>query len=296
MAFQYHGKVEKLAREVDLFKDRINQAYKDILGNKRYARLEKIANQVLVPQSYFEAPEDIKKYTGEEIPPGFRAGPTYFVRNKFNLSRFRKKLKSIVVAPSFYLSEESLRESHYHASDSTYPYLPTYVHEFNHFVFSVLQSHPLASVDLSYEEEQEVRNPKDFKRFVENLGTKKIKGKEKMQRIHGVLAADRLHKFSEDGTRILDSLIADYLRGRLVLRWRNKPIQYCTINVLGIPEPFNLPITEGDMFEGVSNLKAVEQLINWQDHFHLYFDNPRILKRIQELKKIPAEFVAITAI
>ncbi len=293
MVFAYYGKVERLAREVEQTRDAIDTKYLEIFGRERYEKLEKISKRVLVPECYFESLEYISQYTGHEIPKGTKPSPMHILEAIPTLSNFRKRLTSIVITSLFHISEDSIRNSPYYNPNNNYPYLPTYVHEFNHFIVDMLQCPPITIFrDHLLRGEEQIKDEKSFQCFIEKIEKEKLAAKEKRRKMQVTLADFLLDSFVEEGTRILDKLVLEGICN-LSLPWRDKRMVFIEGRILRVPEAFYMPIF-GDMFYGAKDLEVINQLINWQDHFQLPFDNSYLQSLFQKSKKILVKFIPLT--
>jgi hypothetical protein len=267
MALIYRGNVEKLAEEAENAKDSIDQRYLEILGQKRYEKLERTANRVLTPESFFNSPEEYHAFFGGRPIPADSPSKLIFTSKVDPRTNKKGRLLSnqAKVGYGFYVSEDSF--THSGSSRVTDNILASYVHEFDHFVLSALQRTPLylAGVILS-EDTGSVENQSHLVNLARRLQREDLLVDEKVRQMTLASSTYALYDIWENSTRILDKMVLDSVGIDIPLDWRGTERKYGVWGIPQIPKGFAVPVS-GDPFRGLEDQEVMDRILDWQNHF-----------------------------
>jgi hypothetical protein len=266
MVFVYRGKVERLAKEVDEFRDAINLRYAEILGKERYKKLEETAHRVLTPEVFFESIEDINKEYGVKIP--LRTPSKFLFGTTINPALYDNgiiKDSRAQVGVGFYVSEESFKHSG--ASKFTDRIIATYVHEFNHFATFVLQKAPIHLAEVFMTNKTGlVREPDQVIKFVDKLSLDaELSREEKMKRLCLGMTAYAIHNSFELANQIMDNSVLQAIGIRKELPWRHKEREYGPLLVHDPRLTLMVPLS-GDPFKDMPDQEAINRFIEWEKY------------------------------
>lgn len=276
MALIYRGNVERLAGEVEKARENINQRYLEILGPKKYEKLERTANRVLTPESFFNSPEEYHAFFGGRQIPADSSSKLIFASKVDPRTDKSGRLVSnqAKVGYGFYVSEDSFKHSG--SSRVTENILASYVHEFDHFVLSALQKTPLylAGVILS-EDTGPVENQAHLLNLTRRLQGEDLSIDEKTRQMTLASSTYALYDIWENSTRILDKMVLDSIGIEIPLSWRGTDRKYGVFGIPQIPKGFAVPVS-GDPFRGLEDQEVIDRILDWQNHFQLTTRMPYI--------------------
>jgi len=291
MVFRYAGKVEQLAREVEAVQGRLNESYLKILGSERYDKLDKVSKKVLTPEGVYENMNEL--YRNLNIEGVFSNSPSH---NLANYPIFNETgLEKILLTSFFHLPESALINSPYNSgSKFGANYLATYIHEFNHFVFDVLQKPPavLFAQETFIDDEFVVRDNRDFSKLMNAINQEEGSLEDKKRKADNLMNEFYIDFYQEAGTRILDSLVINSLGYKFSHDWRGKKGKHLIYTPRGFSKSYSIPVTNTDAFLGVSDSEVVEKVINWQDNFYIPHSDSELAKILEVSKTVPLEFVS----
>jgi len=290
MLLQYHGTHQGLCQEVKKAQQTIDQAYAKLLG-QRYQHLAEIASRVLKPNSYYDNLDQVKTNHENQSPDETQDSPTFFLESTISIDD--NDITTLHQAPFFYFSDSSLSNSLYSQVDTTYKFLPAYIHEFNHFIQSALQYPPIRSwVVFDDSDHLEILNSKDdFIKYAIVLGNQAIQPQEKKDSLDLSIFDATCKNFAECGNMILDSYILQSLDITLPQPWRHKKMFYLRLNIKGIKDTFFFP-SHGNPFAECNTHDTLEQLINWQDNIKLLISNHEIQEFLKDSKKVKIDYLS----
>lgn len=290
MVFRYAGKIEQLTDEVRTMQNRLNNSYFRILGNERYEKVDEISKKVLTPNGVYEDISKLYRDLGIE-GPNFQ-NPMHILGNHpcFN----EAGLEKILLTSFFHLPEKSLINSPYNNPQSKISYLATYIHEFNHFVFDVLQEPPaiLFSQESFMDDGFVVRNEEDFSKFIDMINQSDEELAIKREWADNVMSEFYIDFYQEAGTRILDTMVINSIGYKFSHDWRGKKGEYLTYTPQGFSKSYSIPVTNTDAFLGVRDLDVVDRVVDWQNNFYIPHSDPEISQLIKESKNVPLEFIS----
>jgi hypothetical protein len=179
----------------------------------------------------------------------------------------RIKEKDARMSFGFYVSEESFKGSG--SSQITDKIIASYIHEYDHFIYGVLQKQPLYLVRNTLLDELGSR-PIDLEsltKFILDVEKEDTNEKEKKRKLMLATNAYALESMWEDATRILDKLILESIGIKAPLPFRGEKREY-GFHVLQDPYmTIGIP-SGGDQFLGLSDKEVVHRVINWVDYMN----------------------------
>jgi len=294
MPFQYQGNLESLAREVESSKDRVNSVYLNLLGKEKFTQLRDLSHRLLTPDCFFEDYGQIMRqmgYDGEEMNSGTGSSSCNF------LTTFSQLSPNCKIDPScgktgvaFFVSEDSLKKGR--SYQITGKQIAGYVHEFDHFVISSLQSHLLEMAHgVIGVYVGNVGNAQKLMEVVKRVGTGNhpVEDKEKVIALAGL--ACQYNLFCEQATRILDQNVLASLGINYDLPWRNKDPVYGRILVTPSPKMVLKILNDGDPFNGMTDTEAIDKMINWENFFQSPCDSIYSKNLLDSIKKTKTTLV-----
>ena len=265
MVIIYRGKVEEVARELQKHKDALDAQYVKILGVERAKRVASLIDRLLPAESFFDNPQEINKRFGTDI--------SFTPSNKMLLASDTKMVigedgkisnTKIRTAPGFYISASGFEHSG--SKHFTENPLASYVHEFDHFIWYVLQEKPFALVNMALEEVlQPKRKPLHLPEYVEQLAAAHLPQEEMFRRLILAVFSELTEESHEKSNRILDQWVLAAIGIQVPLEWRGKEKEYAAFQ-LPTGQVIGLPVG-GDFFKGFKNEEVLERMIQWQRHY-----------------------------
>lgn len=279
MAFVYHGKIERLATEVERIKPIVDKKYLELFGKERFDRLEEVVSTLLGPTSYFDDRASFNRGLGTSFPST--------ISNRMMLAaetdtdgdcvdgNGRVKFREVDTGVAFYISEEGT------ANTASKNILMSYLHEFDHFVPYALQKVPLGIVVTTLTDAVGIQA-----KHVENRNiVGAIKSAKDPKQVMLCLYLQKMMEVMEKSNRILDNIILAELGMHESIEWRGKERGY--VPLLFPPNILFMFGYGGDPFYKVSDKDVVEQVMDWEQHFQMEHCLPfmkNLADSIQEVK------------
>jgi hypothetical protein len=292
MVLVYHGTVPRLIEEAKEYEDRLNARYLEILGKDRYARLDRLVDKFLTSDCFFNSKKEFGRMFGEDISGGNSSKLIFITDVSPNrASTGRLKVKQAKVAYGFYVNEDSFRNSG--SANITDKIIATYVHEFDHFVLSILQNPPLPlALPILTDAFGSMENQSDVFGLASKLGDSDIPIPKKVEQMTLGLSAYCLTDVWESATRILDKMVLESIGIEVPLEWRGKRRIRKEFNIQGVPTRFLIP-SGGDPFLGQNDQKIVDMILKWPDYFSPTMRVPYMDNFYDSLKGLRARTVLL---
>lgn len=293
MAILYRGNVESIARDLAESQDVLDKAYEDILGPERAKRLRETAQRVLTPEAFFDSPDQVREYTGEEIPADAPSRMLFATKASLGLHpNGRIKDPNAKLSVGFYVSDESLRYSA--SADFTDRPLASYIHEFNHFAVLALQRTPLylALAYMGAQVGNQVKSPEDIDKVIGRFDRDNVPVQRRRELIALATSSHALHDVWERSTRIFDKAILESIRIDVSLDWRGKRRSYVPMVVLNPYAILQVPVG-GDPLLGLDDREAVGRVIEWEKYLQPIMKMPYVDNLRESLREANIELVPI---
>jgi hypothetical protein len=271
--FQYYGSSEGMHRFLDRNRDNLRRAYREVLGNDLFMRVEAADEALLGPNSFFESSDLVSLgVTARTSHPKFMV---LFMSDNDKQIQFQPDghlsvpvEDKLTMAPAFVMDDQAFELNRDHYEDWISPYGAGYIHEYDHFVVFALQERPLMAASLLLLDKIQPEHwPVDLPE-IEGLALK-AEGTLMDKKIACYLTVfawqlDQLYEFS---TRRVDTQIFKRLGYRVPDDYyKSKPREY-------LPVPFSklgmivvMPI-DGDPLYGESARNRLRSLSDWSEHF-----------------------------
>jgi len=290
MVFDYFGTVEKLKQEVDAVKERLDSRYLELLGPEQFAKLERIANRVLSRDAYFDNPADYMRATGETRDWSL---PCHCFGTILSETPVKKGIQmNGIVSSAFYLSEDALKKGakFYNGLSNADQYLPVYVHEFDHFVFSSLQN-PSIEIVSGILTPERFNDPMDIRALAKRLEHANIPANEKVMAMRVAIIEYTLKEISELGTRFMDTEVLRPLgvKTSVELMDLSAPV-IGSVRINGVDSEFKYQIA-GNPFHGMDKSQIIPGLLEWQKHIRFQFKDPIVDEFFQSLHGIKYQYL-----
>lgn len=293
MAFIYRGNVRSLEEQVNEYRDIVNQRYREILGDVYYQRLQRESERLLTPECFFDSIEELNRVSREKLP---RETPSklLFLSDADSKSDDKGRIKERTVNGSygFYISDESF--THSGSSKVSDKIIASYIHEYNHFVYGVLQRVPLYLARSSIISQLGGRpiQLEDLPGIVDNIRDLSISIQNKRNKIFLALNAYTMNDLWERSARILDKQILDCIGIPINLEWRGKERGY----VGKILPELNLVIAiplEGDPYKRLDDKEVIRRTIEWEKYMNPVMRNEFIDNFYDSLKKVSVRLIPL---
>jgi hypothetical protein len=291
MPFVYHGKDERIAKEVAEAQETLNRRYAEILGPERTEKLRRVVQRTLGPQSFFDTAEEVNRYLKLKIPEStcskllFAADATGKVHENGRIQD-----SSVKVGAAIYVSEDSFNHSgsrHY-----TNNPIATYVHEFDHFVWAALQKVPFY-LALPYMTQGRVStNKDDLDKFITEIEKSELTLEQKRNRLALNVGALVTRGIFEDANQVLDKMVLESIGIDVPLPWRGKERQY----MVGTLPQFDMMLaipTGGDPFFGLDDVEVIDRFIQWEKTAAPVIETPYLDNFFDSLREIEVEMLPI---
>ncbi len=295
-ALVYHGKVESLARQVAESQDRLNQRYLEVFGEKNYSKLADASAKLLTTESYINTSEELHHKFG--IKPSEKSCSKIILLTDADFSlRHDKKIKQkkIRLAPAFYVSDESFKHSG--ASHYTDKILASYVHEFNHFAWLVLQKTPFYLVESAFSAELgTTRSKEDLDNLIQRLEIETARPlQQRRELLASSISAYMMHAGFEQANRILDYTVLSSIGINAAIPYRKQKKQFMQGCAPKLEMIFVFPIG-GDYYCNMSDKQAIHNFLNWEDHLNLKTNSRLISTIIDSVKSVQVQLLPLAVL
>lgn len=290
-AFVYHGKVENLRKQVAESEDRLNQRYFEVFGEKNYQKLADASAKLLNEESYINSPEELSQASGIKPSENPCSKILLLVDSDFSLgSDKRVKQQKVRIAPAFYVSDESFQYSG--ASKYTDKVIASYVHEFNHFAWLILQKTPFYLIESVFSRELGVvRSKEDLGDLLQRLEMETARPLPQRKELFALsLSAYMMNIGFEQANRVLDYSLLKSINIDARVPNRGQPKQFAQGFSHNLGMAFSFPIG-GDYFHTMSDKKVIHNFLNWEQHFSLKTNARLISMIIDSVKSMQVELV-----
>lgn len=282
MVIEYRGRLQEIRRDLDAHRDAIDQRYTEVLGYERARKVYEASERLLTPESFLGDIDELRQATGSDFPHDtankFGAG----VHADFVIDEhgYIKGNPTVHTAPFFYISEAGFEASSYRHTNRP---LASYVHEYNHFIFYLLQEPPLYLMDFFA-----VDGITPGKTFHLDIFMKEMEGRNlspsdvanimKRYAVFGMMKDSH-----ERATEILDRQILGSIGIDIPLEWRGKNRIYMIMrSPLGnIVFPMG-----GDPFASSTDEEVVENMIGWVESLDFRSSDPYFTNLLGSLKGV----------
>ncbi len=289
MGIVYHGKLDHLRRSVDEVKEALNEGYREILGNRRYAQLEAASARLLNRDSFFDSVDAYNEALGGSLPRDASNKMTLATTTDIDIGPDGQvKNKKIRTAVSFYISDNGFDNSH--SASFTDEAVASYVHEFDHFVAYALQSAPiyLAHLVVSGALGYPAGSLKDYVRSLEG---KDIPPTEMTKGIALAQLGAALTETYEKLNRIIDRAVLRKIGIDVPLPWREKKRKQ---EIIPLPTGAMIVSKGGDPFYGRSDQKAIDDFLRWHEIRSTPTTHPFSLNLINSVKNLKVSRVPLS--
>jgi hypothetical protein len=274
--FVYHGEDENLKREMEVYGDRINKAYSAFFRPEEQRRIKESNRTTLTAASFFHDREELRKQLGISVPAQ--------TPDKYGLLSGSESVNGVVwCAPFFYISAQNF--AHGGSARFTDKKIASYIHEFDHYIIQALQSTPLNSIHERIHSFLGTSMTRfDFPLYLKQLATMPLNNPEKVERAVVAAYDPLLTQNFEKATRILDHVILGSIGIKTPLNFRGRWATKNTFFSFG--KEISFPDESSDPFVGLSDRKAIDEIIQWENSYKLPKDTaPKMYEILEEAKK-----------
>jgi len=250
MVIVYHGRLEQIVGELERAKPVLDRRYAEIFGEEGAGKIAEASKRLLGPESFYDCVASLNSKVSSPLGSKFSSDiPSRHITlvsiqpDNLYASGFEKQQK-LRTAPVIYI----------HPSGT----LQTYIHEFGHFIWYALQSHPISVLNSLYGGHK-IESFTDYSEKV--LGQTRESDEEKMVKLQRAFWSLILGEISEKSNQILEKLILESIGVDVKLPWRGKEREYALHKKFG----FRIPI-DGDPFLGIGDYEVVKRMLTWQDY------------------------------
>ena len=293
MGLIYRGNVKSLEEQVNQYRGTINQRYREVLGDEYYDKLSRVAQRVLVAECFFNSIDELNKISGERIPQ--ETPSKFMILTDSNLSvdeDGKVKEQKARAGLGFYINDESFKHSG--SSQITDKIIASYIHEYDHFIYGVLQKHPLYLIRNSICEELGYGpiNLGNLTEYLLKIEKEESPKKERKNRTILAVQAYVMEEMWENSTRVLDKLILESIGINVQLGFRNREREYGFHYFEDMNFGIQLSLG-GDPFRGLDDKEVVRRVINWEDYMNPIMKNEYVDNFFDSLKKVQFEVLSI---
>lgn len=290
MGIVYFGDVERVSAELREAKDELDARYREVLGEEREHQLSYVSQRLLSSRSFYSNPEKLRKVTGHEI-----SGANKFIvasDTEFEIERSgRLKNRKVRTIPLFYISEEGFRESS--SSSFTDRRLASYVHEFDHYVWYVLQRVPIYVISIGIASELGTRDYDGLRNLFKDMVIKETPSNEFKKRLSLVLYGMILIDMYEKANRVLDRSILGSIGINVDLDWRGAEREYAPVPLPVSNAIVMLPVG-GDPFGNLTDKEVVDRFIKWEDHASMMLPLEYAMNFLQSVKELRVSRISVS--
>jgi hypothetical protein len=296
MVFEYYGNFEELRKEVYQYKDTIDRSYFDFLGKERFQRLEDTISRILSPDNFFEDPEKFKRSLNQKLPVNEnQTSQQMFIHTISGLDdKWRINVSEGNATHAFYINKQSVLNGSSYLE--TGRLISSYIHEFDHFIISILQDPPQELlINLrGFSSPIPLTKLDNLMQFMQAIGSSNCNHPivEKEKYISLAVLSFQYHAFSERSVNILDRNISRNIGIDFDIPWRGNKPKYTLINAGDLN--FNLPHPNSDFFYGLNDKETIDKIINWRDNFKPYLDTEFIRDYINKISKIKVRLISMS--
>ncbi len=268
MALIYRGNVKSLEEQVNEYRDVINQRYREILGDENYEKLQKRANRLLVPECFFDSVEELNRVSIEKLSEHTPSKLLFLSNADLKLdNEGRIKEKNASVAFGFYINDESFKNSG--SSQFTDKVIASYIHEYDHFIYGVLQKVPfyLSRACITTEFGYSPVKFNDLSLIANSILESDIPIQDKRNKIFLALNAYTMNDIWERSTRIFDKQILESIGIPLELDWRGIDRKYRGKFLEELKLVIAVP-SGGDPYKSLSDKEVVRRTIEWEKYMN----------------------------
>lgn len=293
MVLIYGGNVKSLEEQVNEYRDRINQRYREILGDRYYQRLQRESERLLVPECFFDSIDELNRISQENLP---RETPSKLLfLSDANLKpddNGRIKKRNVNGSYGFYINDESF--THSGSSQITDKIIASYIHEYNHFVYGVLQRVPLylARTTMISELSGKPVLLEDLPGIVDSIQYSPMPYQDKKNKIFLALNAYSMNDIWEKSTRILDKLILERIGINVAIPWRGKERKYGGKHLDEINMIIAIPL-EGDPHKGLYDREVIRRIIEWEKYLNPVMRNEFVDNFYNSLKELSVRLMPL---